>query len=265
MLKKFSNYRDIWKFFVEITSWSLVTTIAFLLRLDGDLTGYGLSLFYVTGGLLFLKMAAVYFFGTFRQSWRNTGFRDLITLVKSVTLVSVIYFVTILLIRDQVLVPLSVPIIEYFLSLLILSCIRVGTRFYMVYWNPGNNQLIYTKRVLIAGAGESGNMAVREMLRHPEAGMQPIAFLDDDKSKHGQSFLGLPVVGQIDDMIDVVHNLQIDEVLIAMPSESGKVIRRVVDFASQSDVQYRIIPSIYDLISGKVSINQIRNVMSRIF
>lgn len=260
MFKKFSNYRDLWKFFVEISTWSIVTTVAFLLRLDGDLTGYGQSLIHVTAVLFFLKVAAVYFYGTFRQSWRNTGFRDLIILIKSVSTVSIIYFAGIFFLNEQVNVPLSIPVIEFFLSLLILAGIRVGTRFYMVYWNPRKNKSAVSRRILIAGAGESGNMAVREMLRHPEAGMQPVAFLDDDKTKHGQSFLGLSVVGKIDDMTDVVRKLQIDEVLIAMPSESGKVIRRVVDYASKSDVKYRIIPSIYDLISGKVSINQIRNV-----
>tara|TARA_R100001143_G_scaffold63603_3_gene73751 strand:- start:25159 stop:26934 length:1776 start_codon:yes stop_codon:yes gene_type:complete len=231
-----------------------------MLRLDGDLSGYGTEVFQVSASLLGLKIIVVYLFGTFRQSWRNTGFRDLITLIKSVTTVSAIYFLSVIVFRDQITIPLSVPIIEFFLSLLVLGGIRVGTRFFIVYWNPNKNKTTENRRVLIAGAGESGNMAVREMLRHPEAGMQPVAFLDDDRSKHGQKFLGLPVVGGIDEMVAAVNDLRIDEILIAMPSESGKVIRRVVNIASKSDVNYRIIPSIYDLISGKVTINQIRNV-----
>lgn len=260
MLKKFSNYRDWWKFFVEVFAWTLLTIFSFMLRLDGDLSGYGTVVIQVSASLMVLKVIVVYLFGTFRQSWRNTGFRDLITLIKSVTTVSAIYFLSIIIFKDQITIPLSVPIIEFFLSLLVLGGIRVGTRFFIVYWNPSKNSTTENRRVLIAGAGESGNMAVREMLRHPEAGMQPIAFLDDDRSKQGQKFLGLPVVGGIDQMVDAVNDLRIDEILIAMPSESGKVIRRVVNIASVSDVNYRIIPSIYDLISGKVTINQIRNV-----
>ena len=260
MLKKFSNYRDTVKYFVEISTWTLVTIISFMLRLDGDLSNYGSEVIQVSVSLMVLKVIVVYLFGTFRQSWRNTGFRDLITLIKSVTTVFAIYFLSVIIFNEQITIPLSVPIIEFFLSLLVLGGIRVGTRFFIVYWNPGKNKTTENRRVLIAGAGESGNMAVREMLRHPEAGMQPIAFLDDDRSKHGQKFLGLPVVGGIDEMIAVVNDLRIDEILIAMPSESGKVIRRVVNIASKSNVNYRIIPSIYDLISGKVTINQIRNV-----
>jgi FlaA1/EpsC-like NDP-sugar epimerase len=260
MLKKFSNYRDWLKFFVEVFVWTLLTIISFMLRLDGNLSGYEIEIVQVTALLLVLKIVVVYLFGTFRQSWRNTGFRDLITLLKSVTTVTVIYLLAVILFREQISIPLSVPIIEFFLSLLILGSIRVGTRFYIVYWNPHKKETTESRRILIAGAGESGNMAVREMLRHPEAGMQPIAFLDDDKSKHGQKFIGLPVLGGIDEMASTVNALRINEVLIAMPSESGKVIRRVVDVASKCNVNYRIIPSIYDLISGKVTINQIRNV-----
>ena len=260
MLKKITDYRDLWKFFVEVITWTSVTVIAFLLRLDGNLSGYHSVVLEITLYLFVAKAIAVYWFGTFRQSWRNTGFRDLFSLVKSVSIISAMFFAAAILLRPQLAVPLSVPIIEFFLSLLILSGIRVGTRFFMVYWNPKNLKSKDRHRVLIAGAGESGNMAVREMLRHPEAGMRPVAFLDDDRSKHGQKFLGLPVVGKIKDMKEAVIKHNIDEVLIAMPSESGKVIRRVVNHASKTDAKYRIIPSIYDLISGKVTINQIRNV-----
>jgi FlaA1/EpsC-like NDP-sugar epimerase len=262
MLKKFNRYRDISKFLLETIVWSLVTVIAFLLRLDGNLAGFESEVIWSAGTLLILKSASILYFGTFRQSWRNTGFRDLFTLLRSVLIVSIIFLVGTIAFRGtgSFTIPLSVPLIELALSLLVLSGLRVATRFYFVYRNPNKVTNENSKRVLIAGAGESGNMAAREMFRHPEAGLKPVAFLDDDKSKHGQKFLGLPVVGTIDDMKKAVEHLNIDQILIAMPSESGKVIRRVVDYAGTTGVRYKIIPSIYDLISGKVTINQIRNV-----
>lgn len=262
MLKKIIDYRDFWKFIIELLVWTSITVVAFALRLEGEFNGFIEEIIQATALLAILKSISIYGFGTFRQSWRNTGFRDLFSLLKATSSVSAVFLAGTVLLRDYIVIPYSVPFIEYFLSLLVLSGIRVGTRFYLVYWNP-----IYDRakskdshRVLIAGAGESGNMAAREMFRHPQAGMQPVAFLDDDKSKHGQKFLGMKVVGTIDDMEWAVKQYQIDEVLIAMPSESGEVIRRVVEQARKTDAKYRIIPSIYDLISGKVTINQIRNV-----
>lgn len=263
MLKKIIDYRDLGKLLIELLVWTSITFVAFALRLEGQFNGFIPEIIQVTAFLTILKCISIYWFGTFRQSWRNIGFRDLFSLLKSISSVSAVFFAGAVLLRDFILIPYSVPLIEYFLSLLILSGIRVGTRFYLVYWNPmhdHNKSKKSTHRILIAGAGESGNMAAREMFRHPQAGMQPVAFLDDDKSKHGQKFLGMKVVGTIDDMQRAVTQYQIDEVLIAMPSESGEVIRRVVEQARKTNAKYRIIPSIYDLISGKVTINQIRSV-----
>lgn len=261
MLKRIIDYRDFGKFLIELSVWTSITVAAFLLRLDGNIGGFETEVIQAALFLFGLKALSIYGFDTFRQSWRNTGFRDLFSLLKSLTLVSGIFFAAAVVFREYIVIPLSVPIIEYFLSLLILSGIRVGTRFYLVYWNPKYNRSKKSNyRVLIAGAGESGNMAAREMFRHPQAGMQPVAFLDDDKSKHGQKFLGIPVAGTVEDMEETVNQYKIDEILIAMPSESGEVIRRVVDHARKTNAKYRIIPSIYDLISGKVTINQIRKV-----
>lgn len=262
MLKKIVVYRDFWKFFLELTIWTFITILAFTLRLEGEFNGFINEIIQATVLLSILKAISIYWFGTFRQSWRNTGFRDLFSLLKSIFVVSGFFLLSTIILRDYIVIPYSVPIIEFLLSLLLLSGMRVGTRFYLVYWNPTsvNAKSRNKYRVLIVGAGESGNMAAREMFRHPQAGMQPVAFLDDDKSKHEQKFLGIPVVGTIADMKKAVNQYDIDEILIAMPSESGEVIRRVVEEARKTDAKYRIIPSIYDLISGKVTISQIRDV-----
>ena len=262
MNKILIDNRDKIKLFLEATAWSLVTLIAFLLRLDGNVESLKTEVFYSTAILTVLKFLSIIYFKTYKQSWRNTGFRDLFILIRAVLLISSIFFITstLLLFYSSYEIPLSIPIIEFVLSLFVLSGLRVATRYYIDYRNMVKQSDEDCIRVLIAGAGDSGNMAAREMFRHPEAGLKPIAFLDDDKSKHGQKFLGIPVVGTIDDMKKAVTKHNVDEILIAMPSESGEVIRRVVEYASLAEVPYKIIPSIYDLIRGKVSINQIRSV-----
>ncbi|TVQ03420.1 MAG: polysaccharide biosynthesis protein [Balneolaceae bacterium] len=260
MLKRISDNRDFGKFLLELILWSFCTITAFILRFDGNIYGIGTLIFQTTAILFVLRMFAIYWFGTFRQSWRNTGFRDLVALLKSVSFVSLLFLLAVFFLRPQTIIPFSIPLIDFFLSLFVLSGVRVITRYYLVYQKPKANSSKQDYRVLIAGAGESGNMAAREMFRHPQAGMIPVAFLDDDKTKQGQKFLGLPVAGSIADMQKAVRKYNVDEILIAMPSESGEVIRRVVNYASNTKKKFRIIPSIYDLISGKVSINQIRNV-----
>src|SRR5690625_5837603 len=100
MLKNIIDYRDTVKFWAESLIWSLLTVVAFLLRLDGDISCFQTEIPYSTAILLFVKMAAVYWFGTFRQSWRNTGFRDLISLLKAVVIVTAIFFVGAMIVNN---------------------------------------------------------------------------------------------------------------------------------------------------------------------
>ena len=86
----------------------------------------------------------------------------------------------------------------------------------------------YRKRVLVVGAGEAGALVVRELHKHPETGMLPVAFLDDDPRKRGQRVAGVPVVGTVDTAAEVIVSNGIDQVLIAMPSKGGRAIRKVI-------------------------------------
>jgi FlaA1/EpsC-like NDP-sugar epimerase len=101
---------------------------------------------------------------------------------------------------------------------------------------------------------------VRELLRHPESGLIPVGFLDDEPVKRAQQFMGLPVLGVIDALPRVAADQSIDEVLIAMPSAPGRIVRRVVELARGANLRYRIIPGIHEILSGQVALSQIRDV-----
>ncbi|MCS7207319.1 MAG: polysaccharide biosynthesis protein [Dehalococcoidia bacterium] len=116
------------------------------------------------------------------------------------------------------------------------------------------------RRVLIAGAGEAGSRAAREMLRHPEGGLVPVGFLDDDPLKQNQTIAGLPVLGPIDALPTVARQVAADEVLIAMPSAPGRVVRTIVHLAQGVGLGYRILPGTYDILTGRVEVSPIRNV-----
>ena len=116
------------------------------------------------------------------------------------------------------------------------------------------------RRVLIAGAGDAGVLMAREMLRNPEAGRRPVGFVDDDPTKKRKSFVGLRVLGTLDELGRAADLVEADEVLVAMPSHSGDVIRRVVEQAREAGLEHRTIPAIHDLATGRVSVSMIREV-----
>jgi FlaA1/EpsC-like NDP-sugar epimerase len=156
-------------------------------------------------------------------------------------------------------IPRSVPLIDGGLSLLALGGVRLAFRLLHEQELSGRSGKL-SKRVLVVGAGESGTMIVREMLRRPDAGLKPIGYLDDEPSKQRSRILGIPVLGTIDDLPVICRRMAVDEVLIAMPSASGETVRRVVELSQQAGVKHRIIPGVFDILVGKLSIAQIREV-----
>ena len=119
----------------------------------------------------------------------------------------------------------------------------------------GNN-----KRILIIGAGDAGALVVREMQKNPQMNLTPIGFLDDNPAKLKQQIYGVQVVGNINDLSMVLENNQIDEVLIAIPSAPGRVVRLVADVCRVKNTLFRTMPGIYELLGGTVSVSRLRDV-----
>ncbi len=116
------------------------------------------------------------------------------------------------------------------------------------------------RNVLIIGAGEAGQMTVRGLFRGPRSLLVPVGFLDDDVSKHGQQIEGLEVLGALQDLPKVLEQRHIDELIIAMPSAPGEVIRTMIDLARQVGLRYRTLPSLQEILSGSVNALGLREV-----
>ena len=249
------------KFAVDLVLWTLAGLLALALRLDGFPPRYwNAILFYLLLGLP-VKASLIAAFGLRRQSWRSVGIRDLYTLAEAVGLGTLVLSAFGFFFHPHLAIPRSVPLIEGGVALLFLGGVRLVAR--MLHERGRMADAAKGKkssRVLIVGAGEAGRILAREMLRHPESGMVPVGFLDDDPVKRRQRYVGLPVLGCVDDLPAAVARAQADEVLIAVPSAPGKVVRRVVELARKANIRHRIVPGIYEILSGKVAISQIRNV-----
>lgn len=128
--------------------------------------------------------------------------------------------------------------------------------FYNVHWNSTRPQ---QDRILIVGAGKAGQLVAQELHRHPEVGVA-VGFLDDALQKAGMRIASLKVVGRTENLPQVVRDLYIDQVLLAIPSASGAVIRPLVDKCRDLDVKVRIVPGLTQMINGRVLVDQIRDV-----
>jgi FlaA1/EpsC-like NDP-sugar epimerase len=117
-----------------------------------------------------------------------------------------------------------------------------------------------TERVAIMGAGDAGAMIAREMKQNPHLGLEPVCFFDDDLGKHDVRIHNIPVLGGRDSILRVAREYRLRRVVIAMPTAPGKEIRQIVKICEEAGVQTQIVPGIYELLDGKVRVNQIRDV-----
>ena len=117
-----------------------------------------------------------------------------------------------------------------------------------------------SQRVLIVGAGEAGNMIVRELFKRPELKKMPVGVVDDDRNKHGKCVYDVPVLGTIDDVEQIVKNHCIDEIIICIANINPQRKIEIINICKQTDAKIKTIPGIYEIIDGKVNITKVRDV-----
>lgn len=116
------------------------------------------------------------------------------------------------------------------------------------------------KRVLIVGAGEAGTMVLNEIEKHPELNFSIVGFIDDDPEKQGKVIKGVKVLGTRMNLPKIIHEKGINEVIIAIPSAEGSVIRSIINICEHTRTSFKIVPGIWEIIKGNVHINHIREV-----
>lgn len=249
------------KFLVDVAAWTLTVPIAFYLRLERETLDYLFGLAVLTAIALVSAVVLSLAFRFFRQSWHVVSIHDIFKLVQAVAIHVIVLSAAGFFFLSNTGTPRSIPLISGMLILLVLGGMRIGRRRWYETARANSSQHNGpTKRVLVVGAGEAGALFIREMQRHRQSDRIPVGFLDDDPNKRKQTLFGISVLGKIDDLEKVVRAEMIDEVLIAIPSASGKLVRRVHDRAKKVGVEARIVPSVYDLLVGKMEISQTRQV-----
>ncbi len=196
------------------------------------------------------------FFGLYRGVWRFASMPDLARILKAVAVGLVLAMAAIFAATRLQGVPRSVPVLYGLLLVVFLSAPRLLYRWlkdHRFRLDPG-------RRVLIVGAGRGGEMLVRDLLRSKQPSYQPIAFVDDDRGKWGNEILGVRVLGGSDQLPKLVNDLAIDIILLAVPSAEPERFRRLVGLAERSGIPFRTVPRLDALMSGRLSIDQLREV-----
>ncbi len=241
-------------------------TFSFLLRFEfaippDQITTFRSSLLVVVGIQLLVGVV----FGFYRGWWRYVGMADVVRLVFGLTaatalLVGLWYVGATFGIHERfVRSPRGVLLIDWAFSLLTLFGTRVLIRLGRDRFRP-QEMPDGQKRVIIVGAGDAGEALAREIEHRPQLGMKVAAFVDDQRAKWGAQIRGIKVTGPIANVAAIADSVGADEALIAIPSATGKRMREIVRQLSEADLQFKTIPGIDHLVTGKVHVSQLRPV-----
>ncbi len=231
---------------------------AFSLQLDFQPIAGG-DLAYLLGGLSLvmpLQASLFWYYGLYRGVWRFASLPDMVRIVKAVGLGTLALLAAVAFVPPLQEVPRAVPILYGVLLVALLS----GPRFLYRWFKDHHFRLEAGPRVLIVGAGRAGEMLVRELLRTREGNYQPVAFVDDDLRKRGKELHGIRVLGPIHRIPALVQELWIDLIMLAVPSAKAEQMRRIVEVCERAGVPFRSVPRLEDLITGRGTIQQLREI-----
>ncbi len=264
--------RDFWPKFIRRAGFVLADAcvvagslcVAFLLRFDGSVPPRYLDMLRVLIPVAVgVKLLAFLVFRIYRISWAYVGLEDLLNVVLACGVGSLAFAALLFLLHRWPAItgfPRSTLAMDFALTLLGISGIRLVNRSQKLLFLRKRTPAT-AKRTIIVGAGETGEILLRSLLREQRTAYWPVAFLDDDPAKHGLLIHGVPVLGERSCLPEVIRTRNAHVVLIAMPSAHPQVIRETIDLARRSGVkEIKIIPFLSELYTGQVTVADAREV-----
>jgi len=232
--------------------------VALYLRFDGPIA-WQLIITYNQLALLLtaVMLPLLYFYKLYHRAWAYASIQELKAIIYAISLGSLV--TTFLTYMVQVHLPRSIIILHWAFTIIFIG----GSRFaYRLFYGQGIKRIDVgpQKRTLIYGAGDAGALVVREYITHYNSSQPVVGFVDDDPKKQKLIIHGIPVLGTRADLSWIVDKYQIEEIIIAMPSVPGTVIKEILDTCKVHVANIKILPGVYQLLNGEVSLNKIRPV-----
>ncbi len=254
MLKKILiKYRRSLIVFTHLLLVTLSYWLAFCLRFDFNIPGFYWLIFIKTLPLaILIKMMVFHYQGIYYGLWRYVSIGDLWQIIKASSVSTAVFVFTVLFLNGFSRFPRSVFFLDWLLCVTLISGIRLVTRFFREQFRP----LISTKkrRILIVGAGQAGVLMLNECRSNPTMDMSVMGFIDDDPLKKNQSIGGVKILGNRKDIPLVSEKNRIEEIILAIPSAKGEVVRDILKYCQIPYTKIKIIPGMDKILNGELLI-----------
>lgn len=250
------TYRQRLSLFIFIDSCIVLTAIffsRFLVNGTFDLVTFPIVLSSVV--ILLSHYFLSFKFHLYKKAWEYASIGELVSILKVITISILIASIGQQLIVQEIQFRLLT--VTWLLNMSFIG----GSRFcWRMFRDSYLDKVVNKKRTLIVGAGSAGMMVARQLLKNNDADLLPIGFIDDDEKKHKLDILGIPVIGGIKEIEVTVNELEIDNIVIAIPSLSKKELNMIFQECAKTSAKTQILPMLEDLMTGKVSVKQFRDV-----
>jgi len=209
-----------------------------------------------------VKILTFILFGLYDHWWRYVSIRDIWRSLLAVTVGSVVAVMAIYFWNPVpgFRLPRGIIVIDWLILLGLVAGSRLAAR--TLFERPGRRRFVARGRdVLVVGAGDAGQLILREMLKNPNLGYAPLGLVDDDPRKKNLRLHGVRVLGTTDDLRHLLRDNRPDEVIIAIPSAAGETRQRIVNVCRDEGVPVKTLPAVHELISGDINLaRQLREV-----
>ena len=233
----------------------LALLVAWLLRFNFSLPDRALLLGSAPV-LISIRLIAIARCGLLQGCWRYTDIDDAVAIVNAVASGSVVFIICMRLLLGIAAFPRALYVLEPLLSVLLLAGVRILFR---IVVEIGGDERVTLKNVILIGAGAAAEITLREIGRS-ESGYRAVACLDDDRSKTGAKIHGVPVLGTVDALPGLAPKLGVKDILICVPSATGRQTQRFVDICGKANTPFKTVPSLREILDDRRNVAEFREV-----
>jgi len=207
--------------------------------------------------LVGLRLLSFLFFGTCKLSLRVASIPEFICISKAVSTSGLAFYAIARLAERDVRLPAALFILEWAVSILLLVGLHFGVRLYSAQRAIGRSG---GKRSLIIGAGDAGTKVLKELVLDSGSAVLPVGVIDDDPQKRGTTICGVPVLGGLSDLANLVREQQAEEVFICIPSATRSQMKFILARCRECEIPVRTLPTLAELVDGRVGLRDLRSV-----
>ncbi len=239
--------------------------LAYLVRFDWHISWAFPKILTSIPFLILSKIPIFYVFGLYRGMWRYTSTADLFNIIKAVCVSSGFIIMSVLYLNRFTGFSRSVFFLDGVFTFLFL-CLHRGTIRYILQnnelmsWLVQGDQRPGKIRLLLIGAGAAAEKVIREIRDNANVPYEVVGLVDDNQSKHGLKIHGIPIVGGVDNLQECILRTRTEELLITIASASAEQMQRIVDLCQKSKTKFKVLPSMGEIINGKLSVTSSRDI-----